>query len=214
MRKLILKMSLSVDGFVAGPNGELDWFFRTRSPEGMAWILELLGQAGTHIMGSRTFQDMAAYWPTSTDPLAGPMNEIPKVVFSRSGGLLALDSNQTTAALKDAMREQPLPAYSDKASKLTGNWADAYVARGDLAEEIMKLKQQPGKDILAHGGSRFARSLVKARLIDEYRLVIHPVILGKGLPLFSDLETSLDLNLVSTTVFKAGVVAQVYRPGA
>jgi dihydrofolate reductase len=83
MRKLTLKKSMSIDGFVGGSNGEVDWIFNSTDAAVTAWLVEMLWESGVHVMGSRTFHDMAAYWPYSTDPLAAPMNEIPKVVFSR-----------------------------------------------------------------------------------------------------------------------------------
>ena len=78
MRRLILKMSMSLDGFVAGPGGEIDWMFPDRDAGSTAWVLETLRAAGLHAMGSRTFRDMAAWWPTARDPMAEPMNAIPK----------------------------------------------------------------------------------------------------------------------------------------
>src|SRR5215510_1131637 len=101
MRKLVLKMSVSVDGFVAGSNGEIDWLLRTMDKSALEWIENTLWQAGVHIMGSKTFHDMAVYWPTSSDPLAAPMNEIPKIVFSKTG---TIAKRETTQALKDATR--------------------------------------------------------------------------------------------------------------
>src|SRR5690349_24290606 len=85
MRELILKMSRSVDGFVGGPAGEIDWLFPSMDEEGAAWTVDSISRGGAHIMGSHTFRDMAAYWPASTEVFAAPMNEIPKVYFSRSG---------------------------------------------------------------------------------------------------------------------------------
>src|SRR3954454_8303285 len=82
MRRLVLKMSMSLDALVAGPNGELDWIFRTLDADATHWIVETLEAAGLHIAGSRTFRDMAAYYPTSTAPYAAAMNEIPKAFFS------------------------------------------------------------------------------------------------------------------------------------
>jgi hypothetical protein len=87
MRKLILKMSMSLDGFVGGPNGEADWMLPSRSEDGAAWVLETLQQAGVHAMGSRTYRAMASYWPTATDPMATAMNDIPKVVFTRQASV-------------------------------------------------------------------------------------------------------------------------------
>jgi dihydrofolate reductase len=85
------------------------------------------------------------------------------------------------------------------------------VARGDLAQEIARLKEQPGNFILAHGGARFAKSLVASGQVDEYRVVIHPVALGRGQPLFSALRALIDLRLISATSFGSGVVGAVYR---
>jgi dihydrofolate reductase len=133
-------------------------------------------------MGRVTYQEMAAYWPTSTDTFAALMNTIPKVVFSRS-----------------------LPSAS-------ADWADARLARGDLADEIDALKRQPGGDIMAHGGAAFVQALSRQRLIDEYRLVIRAVALGNGLPLFKDLTQPLLLSLASATTYPDGTAIHVYRP--
>ena len=80
MRVLILMMSISIDGFVGGPDGDLKWVFGT-DDKARAWTVEVVWNASLHIMGSRTFRDMAAYWPTSTEVFAPPMNQIPKAVF-------------------------------------------------------------------------------------------------------------------------------------
>src|SRR5580704_1945586 len=85
MRKLMMKMSISVDGFVGAANGEIDWIFKTTDEEATAWIVGLCRESGLHIMGSKTFHDMASYWPTSTEAFAAPMNEIPKAVFTKKG---------------------------------------------------------------------------------------------------------------------------------
>jgi dihydrofolate reductase len=213
MRKLILKMSVSIDGFVGGPNGEIDWIFKSRSKDGTDWTIDTLWQAGVHIMGSRTYQVMAAYWPTSTDPFAAPMNEIPKVVFSRKGFIEAPDGKLTTTAFKDAPRTHSGSILKSEGvkSELEAKWAHSKVVSGDLIEEINNLKKQTGKDILAHGGASFAQSLAKYNLIDEYRLIVHPVALGSGLPLFSALSKPIDLKLISSVKFSAGTIANTYR---
>ena len=84
MRKLVLKMDCSLDGFVGGPNGQLDWLIPDFDEEHTDWLVGKLWQAGAHLMGSATYRGMAAHWPTSTEPYAAPMNQIPKIVFSRS----------------------------------------------------------------------------------------------------------------------------------
>lgn len=195
MRKLIFKMNVSMDGFVAGANGEIDWIFRQSSEASKAWVARLLEEAGTHIMGSRTFASMASHWPTSADILAARMNDVPKVVFSRSG---------TTKAIADVLEKLPDTAAGR-------SWKAAHVATGDLREEIERLKREPGKAILAQGGATFARSLVASGLIDEYQLVVHPIMLGQGLSPFADLPKPLVLEPVDTTTFAHGVTARVFR---
>ena len=213
MRKLILKMSISVDGFVGGPQGEIDWLLKTYDEEATAWTVENLWLAGAHIMGSRTFHDMAAYWPGSREPFAAPMNEIPKVVFSRKGLAAAgAAPPSTTRAFADARAQAKERVEDEGAARET--WAKARVVTGELSEEIARLKQEPGRDLLAHGGAGFARSLVAGGAVDEYRLLVHPVVLGRGLPLFSELPRPVDLALVEARSFRGGAVAQIYRPRA
>jgi dihydrofolate reductase len=90
MRKLILKMSMSVDGFVGGTKSDVDWIFATMDEGAVDWTMKSVWQAGVHIMGSRTFHDMASYWPFSSEVYAAPMNEIPKVVFSKNPSVISL----------------------------------------------------------------------------------------------------------------------------
>lgn len=192
MRDLILKMSMSLDGFVSDLEGRNQWMFGT-DEEAKAWSVQTLETAGLHIMGSRTFQIMAAYWPTATGAFASPMNEIPKTVFSHQG----------PAILPNAARADAPGAAS---------WAAAEVMSGDLADDIARLKAQSGKPIIAHGGVRFARSLIAQGLVDQFVLLVLPVVLGKGLPLFSELAAPMPLRRTGLTAFPGGAVAQIYRP--
>jgi len=210
MRALVLKMSASIDGFVASADGGAKWIFDTYDDEAAAWSVRTVWDASLHIMGSRTFCDMAAYWPTSTDVFAPPMNQIPKAVFSRRGTAV-LHATDTTAALTDA-RANAGPNPSAKLQPGGDSWGQAYIASGDLAEEIRKLKAQEGKPIVAHGGAGFARSLVALGLVDQYVLLVHPVALGNGLALFSSLSMPRTFRLVSSTAFPKGATAQIYRP--
>lgn len=211
MRKLILKMSVSLDGFVGGPNGESDWIFRTGDEESTRWTVDTLGQAGLHLMGSRTYYDMAAWWPTSTQVFAPPMNEIPKAVATTRTAAELLRTRETTQSLKDAARAHPAVESAAPTEEVARSWSHPTVLSGDLCAEIARLKQQPGKDLLAHGGAGFARSLIKLGLVDEFRLLVHPVALGEGLSLFGDLPRPLELELVSSTRFPKGSIAHVYR---
>jgi dihydrofolate reductase len=197
MRDLILGMSMSLDGFIAGPNDENDWIFSTGSPDAKAWKLKAVSSAGVHIMGSRSFAGLASFWPTSTDAFASPMNEIPKVVFARGG--------------RPAIAPAPANAKVQATAEAIASWREARVASGPLAEEIARLKREEGKPIFAHGGATFAQSLVRADLIDEYRLAVHPVALGDGKALFARLEARSTLALVECTRFEGGAVGLVYR---
>jgi dihydrofolate reductase len=209
MRKLILKMSMSLDGFVCGPNDEMRWIFDGFNDETTDWLVKTVSTAGLHIMGSRTFQDMVNYWPTSHEPIAAPMNAIPKMVFSRKGLV-----GGPTRALQDAGRAREARGEAPAAEPVANaeTWVDVPVRTGDLATEIAALKQQPGGDILAHGGVGFAQSLVATGLIDEYHLLIHPIALGKGRSPFSSLVAPVRLQLIDSVVFKTGTVAHLYRP--
>ena len=179
MRNVVLMMSASVDGYVAGPHGHAGAV--PEPAELSQWKLDRIRRAGTHIMGRVTYEEMAGFWPTSTDDYAAPMNEIPKVVFSRT--------------LAEA------------------TWPESSIARGDLAEEIAALRAQPGGEIIAWGGAGFAQALSRAGLVDEYVLVISPVALGSGLPMFADLPAALRLELAEARVF-GSTALHIYRPAS
>ena len=176
MTSLILKMSISLDGCVAPADGSSGWETAGRSPDGAEWVLDTVSNARAHLIGAATYAAWATYWPGASGPFAGPMNEIPKVVFSNS--------------LSSA------------------DWPETTIATGDLAEAVTRLKQErSGGYLLAQGGVRFARSLVQTGLIDEYRLVVHPVVLGAGERLFT---SPLTIEPISTTAFSRGAVAHVF----
>jgi dihydrofolate reductase len=176
MASLVLKMSVSLDGYVAATGGSTDWVAAGRSEDGARWTLETVSNAGVHLMGAGTYQEWAGYWPSAPGPFAKPMNEIPKIVFS----------NSLTSA----------------------DWEGTTIAAGDLTDAVTRLKQERSEGyLLAQGGVRFARSLVGTGLIDEYRLVVHPVVLGAGEPLFT---APLTLEPTSTTVFSGGAVGHVF----
>lgn len=212
MRKLVLKMSVTLDGFVAGPNGEMDWVFKTASEDGKAWTVDRISQAGAHLMGHKTFNDMAAYWPNSSEVFAAPMNEIPKIVFSREG-FDPSHRGESSAALKDAIQANRAEGGNTVSTlpPSAKSWAEPTVITGDLAQGIKELKKQPGKALLAHGGAGFARNLVQTGLIDEFWLLTHPVAIGQGLGLFAGLKMPMYLKLVDTKSFSAGQLAHLYR---
>jgi dihydrofolate reductase len=173
-------MGISIDGFVANTEGTHDWGYTGEDEAAKRWKLDSLWNAGAHLMGRVTYEDMAAVWPSSSSDYAAPMNEIPKVVFSKT-------------------LEQV-------------GWSPARIASGELDAEIAGLKAEEGDYLLAHGGAQFARALVREGLVDEYRFVVHPAALGRGLAIFSELPSRLALDLVEAHRFSTGAVGHVYAP--
>ncbi|MEP6622413.1 MAG: dihydrofolate reductase family protein, partial [bacterium] len=177
MRKLILKMSISVDAFVSGVNGESDWIFNSMDDGSAEWTLQTMRDMDLHIMGAKTFRDMASHWPYSTEVYAPLMNEIPKVVFSHDTSITSRTARETAQTkeantVNDTRNAPPLDAAT--IGKNEQSWKDARVLSGALEKDIAQLKSEPGRDIVAWGGAGFARSLVKLGLPDEYRLLVHP----------------------------------------
>jgi dihydrofolate reductase len=208
MRELILKMAMSLDGFVGDADGGNKWIFNG-DQEAIAWTMEIVWNTSLHVMGSRSFRDMASYWPISTEVFAPPMNEIPKAVFSKKGPAILKGTDPATV-LKDARAKAP--GKSIELQPGADSWAQAYVASGDLADEVAKLKAQDGKPMIAYGGASFARSLIAQGLVDQFDLLVYPIALGKGLPIFTELAKPRPLKLVSSKAFPKGSVAQIYRP--
>jgi len=180
MRRLILQTGVSIDGYVAALDGSHPWGYANPDEGTKRWILDSVYGAGAHLMGRVTYEEMAAHWPTSKSEYAQPMNEIPKVVFSKT--------------LQHA------------------DWPETRIARGDVGEEIGRLKREPGNDLIAYGGATFAQALSRLGLVDEYRLMIQPAALGVGLPLFKGLAAPLHLELIEATTYATGVAIHVYRP--
>lgn len=188
---------MSADGFVADANGGNDWIFKTGDSESQAWSVALGASAGLIIMGRKSFEMMAPYWPTASGPFAEPMNRIPKAVFSKSGYKGTDPENKID------------PGQSPAAA----SWASARIFDGDLATTIKQLKAEPGDaPIVALGGATFMRNLIAAGLIDEFHLAIHPVILGSGMPIFTGVTSPMYLKLAEVKTFPNGTCVHTYYP--
>jgi dihydrofolate reductase len=183
MRKLIMFNAITLDGFFAGPNGEIDW--HNVDGEFNDFAIAQLDTTDGLIFGRVTYQLMASYWPTSAavndDPIvAGKMNALPKFVFSRT--------------LERA------------------EWNNTRLIKSNAATEITKLKQQPGRDLFLFGSADLASSLTQLGLIDEYRIMVMPIVLGSGKPLFKGVKDRLHLKLVNSKAFRSGNVLLYYEP--
>ena len=210
MRKLMLKMSISMDGFCADsdPDGPQKWLFDTADDESNAWEISFLKDVGYHAMGHNTYRDMAGFWPVANDGFSGLMNSIPKLIFTRKG-LDADDALITPRAVEEARAHPSGKAIPNE--DVIRSWTHPHVAKGDVGEEIAKLKREDGKDIVAYGGASFAQSLIELDVVDDYRFLIHPVILGSGLPVFTKAKGMMGLELVDERRFPKGAVAHVYN---
>lgn len=187
MRKIIFLMHITLDGLVAGPNGEMD--FITYNDEVAADTYSLHDTTDAAIYGRVTYEMMAGYWPTVLSNPESDPNDRRHAIWLE------------TAAKIVATR-----------SPLTVDWAGTVVIGADIASDMAALKAQPGKDMWLLGSPTLAQTFMRLDLIDEYRLNINPVILGRGKPLFSDLETPRRLSLVETKSYKGGVIGLRYVP--
>ncbi|TDD20172.1 dihydrofolate reductase [Actinomadura sp. KC06] len=183
MRRVVLYMMTSVDGFIAGPDGDLDWMI-SPDEERQAEGLEQLDAIDTALIGRGVYEDMVRYWPTASGEYADRINAMPKLVFSRRSEQLSWNNAHIVPVAGDA----------------------------DLAEQVTRLKSEPGKDMVLFGGARLAQSFVRLALVDEYRLCVQPVALGSGRPLFGDLESRTALTLTATHPFPSGAALTTYRP--
>ena len=185
MRTLIYSMSVSLDGFIAGPKGDISW--SAPDAELMAFHNEQTRQVRAHLLGRGLYEDMLP-WETAEETRSDPADlefaptwrDIPKVVFS------------TTL------------------QQVRGN---ATLASGDVAAEAARLVSQPGDGVVSVGGAGLASTLIKLDLINEYRLFVHPVVLGGGTPYFPPLDRAIELELLETRTFGSRVVYLRYRRG-
>ena len=185
MPKLFSFNMVTLNGFFEGPEPwSIDWH-NAGDEEFDEFAVEQLKTMGTILFGRKTYQGMASYWPSpaalESDPLvAGAMNSLPKVVFSRT-----LE---------------------------TADWNNTRLVRDNIADEITRLKQQPGKDLGLFGSANLMATLMKLNLIDEHRVMVNPVVLRQGTPLFQGVDGRLNLKLVNSRTLRSGNVLLTYQP--
>jgi dihydrofolate reductase len=187
MRKLKLQVQISVDGFIAGPNGEMDWMTWNWDDKIKNYVNELTDSIDTIILGRKMAGGFIAHWTSAVsnpdDPsyrFAKKMVDMPKVVFTKT-----LEKSE---------------------------WENTSLAKGNLADEIKKLKNLQGKDIIVYGGADFDSSLIKEKLIDELHLFVNPAVIGNGLTIFKNVSDKQNLQLVKATPFDCGIVVLHYEP--
>jgi dihydrofolate reductase len=179
MRKVIYAMSLSLDGFIEATNGDLGWSYPDE--ELHQHFNDLESTIDVHLYGRRLYENMAAYWPTADENPSAPKHEIEYARIWKS---------------------MPKIVFSKTLDQVKWN---SRLVRGNIADEVNKLKEQPGQ-AMSVGGAEIASTFMQLGLIDEYRLVVHPVVLGSGTRFFPALADKIDLRLVETRAFGSGAV--------
>ncbi len=189
MRKIITTTWTTLDGFIAGANGEMDWIGEIYDEAMGLYEDQVVSEADTLLMGRVTYQSFAGSWPYVPDNpnasegekiYARKLNAMRKIVFSQT--LESVEWNNST------LRKEIVP------------------------EEIAQLKQEPGRDMLIYGSASIVQALTNHGLIDEYQVLVHPVILGGGKPLFQNIQQQVKLTLVNNKTHPSGIVVLYYQP--
>ena len=186
MRKLILQVQMTIDGFISGRNGEMDWMKFPWTKDIIDYVRKITEPVDTILLGRKLAEGFIPHWKNVVKNPDDPEYEggvkytiTPKIVFSKT-----LDKSI---------------------------WDNTEIANGDLIEEVTKLKNQKGNDIIVYGGGTFVSALIKNKLIDEFHLFINPSVIGQGMPIFKDIESMQNFTLIKTTNFDCGIVVVTYK---
>ena len=185
-RKVILLIHASLDGFVAGPNGETDWI--TIDDEIFKDSNSVANTADAALYGRATFQMMESYWPT-----------------------VLTNSNSTPAELEHALWMEGVKKIVFSKTLESVEWNNARVIKDNIGEEIIRLKQQPGRNMIIFGSPCLAHSLMERGLIDHFRINVNPIVLGEGIPLFKNADERIHLRLLQSKSFHSGVIGLLYE---
>lgn len=181
MRKLKLQVQMTIDGYIAGLNGEMDWTNRNWDDKLKNYVGEITEPVDCIVLGRKLAQGFIPYWASHPqEEGADKFNNAKKVVFTKT-----LERSE---------------------------WDNTILAKGNLVDEILNLKQEDGNDIIAYGGANFVSALTKHGLIDEFHLFINPTAIGSGLTVFKELESKQNMALVKSTSFECGIVVLHYQP--
>ncbi|HSP40344.1 MAG TPA: dihydrofolate reductase family protein [Gillisia sp.] len=188
MRKLKLQVQLSLDGFMCGPAGELDWMIWDWDDRLNEYVRELTEPVDHILLGRNLAEGFIPHWQNAAEETGADMD-----------------------TKKMAERRKTVFSYRlDPGDDLIKTWRNTNVERGDLKKTISKLKQAPGGDLIAYGGAEFVTNLIENKLIDEYHLFYNPVSIGVGKSIFNDLSSPLKLKLTNSNSFDCGIVVNTY----
>lgn len=180
-------MQLTLDGYVGGPNGELDWMVWDWDEELKRHTQKITNPVDCIVLGRKLAEGFIPYWTNVAADAAHPENSAGKKFTDTAKVVFTKTLNKA-------------------------EWDNTILAKGDLAKEINSLKSAKGGDIITYGGANFVSSLIQNNLIDEYHLYVNPTAIGKGLPIFNTLENRLNLQLVQAKSFECGIVVLCYKP--
>src|SRR5918996_2293477 len=186
LRKLKLQVQMSMDGYIAGPNGEMDWMVWNWDDKLKEYVNELTESVDSILLGRKMTEGFISYW---SDAMAKP--DHPDYAFAKK------------------MIETPKVVFTKTLNR--SKWVNTDIATGDITDEIIKLKRQEGKDMVVYGGASFDSSLIKLGLIDEFLLFINPVAIGNGMTIFKELNDIQEFNLVKSIPFDSGEVLLHYE---
>lgn len=187
MRKLKLQVQMTIDGFISGANGEMDWMKFPWTDDISAYVDQITAPVDTILLGRNLAEGFIPHW-----------------------GNVASDPNNPEYESGVKFSTTPKIVFSKKLEKSI--WDNTTIANGNLVEEVTKLKNQDGKDIIAYGGGTFVSALIKNKLIDELHLFINPSAIGNGMPIFKELTEMQQFNVVDVQNFECGIVTLVYKP--
>ena len=189
MRRVFLHINVSLDGFIEDKDQEIDWHFVDDEFE--EYINEVLCSIDGMMFGRKAHQLLSQYWPTAASrPDASPRH------------------------LEAARMMNSLPKYVISGGGYQTQWQNSHIISGDIPAHIQGLKSEPGKDLALFAGAEVARSFIRMDLLDEYRIVVNPVLLGGGTPLFEAGQEKIGLTQVDTRAFRSGAVVLFYEPAA
>lgn len=187
MRKIVLSLHTTLDGFVAGPNGEMDWI--RLDDELFDFVSTITDRADTALYGRVTYQMMDAYWPTAGDsPNASKHDRVHAAWYNRVAKIVL------STTLKEASDRSKIKFLNE-----------------NFAEDLKRLKDQHGENILIFGSPRAAHTLMQHNLIDEFWLFVNPVVLGSGIPVFERSSDRIKLKLTGSKQFSCNVIALNYQ---
>jgi dihydrofolate reductase len=196
MAKVVSHTFVSLDGYMVGDDEDMSWVIDTFDAQMGKDIGNSFQEIGAILLGRVTYDIMSAYWP----------HAVPDGNYDYDNPA----EGSEDPVITEGMNTLPKIVFSRTLE--TADWNNSRIVRDDIGEEVSRLKEQPGKDLMIQGSASIVQQLTNLGLIDEYRLLVHPVVLGSGKPLFQNIDDRAKLKLVDSKVYDNGVIGVQYQP--